>query len=704
MEDLSRTILPWVNVLHYGAVGDNVADDTAAFQSALTALGSAGGGDFLIPGGKTYLVDAASLTYPDADVELIWVGGARISRPTSTNPLFVIPDGLTTRRWYKLRNPKVVGGNVADQWFMEFQDTGSNGNVDIYNPDVTQFRNVFNHTSGDVNSQFAAICKVWGGQIVPPGQGTGYLLKTSHPAGVLTPFGVSTYLMNVRIYDGDTYGDISPNNGFTMDYGGDLYISGEEVVFSGACKINGLTMYESACLIGAASDGSDSLECFGRNWDSTTMGSGFLIGLTLKCSHGPGTPAIISAMVLGYGSKIIVNSARARIDNVVQRINSPGTPDYVIDVLAAGVDCQIKGGLFSDASTALVRNATTSLSISGCDFQATGVVNTVLDTGSGDYTLIDDCKGLDSGGGASLGENSEIAGEDAVPHGRLQLDAATQISYQRYNGKSIFVRGSLNSIPTAGHICATTTNLIDATGEDAGAATAVNTLYYAYVSNIRASFAPGGLRLSTTAPSLVRGVRYLGTSGNALNWRFIGWVRTVSNAGTPNFADSLLQRLVINAYNKRKLKMFSCPNYNDNNSSTNYNFADAATWTAINGGTNDHLDFIANGEDAAEFSVHSYVDIADPGDVFRITVAEDVVTAPYGDSSGGQGYISTEGLSQGVTAKAIFNPGTPGFKSALFVATATAAGGQTGVHADEGRYGGATADVPVTYIDGVVWG
>ena len=50
-----------VNVKAYGAVGDGVTNDTAAFNAALKSLADAGGGVCLVPKG-TYLISAAGIT------------------------------------------------------------------------------------------------------------------------------------------------------------------------------------------------------------------------------------------------------------------------------------------------------------------------------------------------------------------------------------------------------------------------------------------------------------------------------------------------------------------------------------------------------------------------------------------------------------------------------------------------------------------
>ena len=52
-----------VNIKTYGAVGDGVKDDTAAFKGALKSLADAGGGVCLVPKG-TYIISASGFTAP----------------------------------------------------------------------------------------------------------------------------------------------------------------------------------------------------------------------------------------------------------------------------------------------------------------------------------------------------------------------------------------------------------------------------------------------------------------------------------------------------------------------------------------------------------------------------------------------------------------------------------------------------------------
>lgn len=58
LAELKKTGVQVINVKQYGAVGDGVADDTAAIQAAITACQSGGGGQIYIPTGR-YLISSA---------------------------------------------------------------------------------------------------------------------------------------------------------------------------------------------------------------------------------------------------------------------------------------------------------------------------------------------------------------------------------------------------------------------------------------------------------------------------------------------------------------------------------------------------------------------------------------------------------------------------------------------------------------------
>ncbi len=158
------------------------------------------------------------------------------------------------------------------------------------------------------------------------------------------------------------------------------------------------------------------------------------------------------------------------------------------------------------------------------------------------------------------------------------------------------------------------TPVMDANGAPLGSADVLpSTTYFAYVSNSKAIYAPNSLRLSTTAPTnpvsgsgsvllehgSVPGVaklaatgramtgRYLGNTGNARNWRFVGYVR--SDPGGL-FVDTAKQRFVINCYNRRPLSLIAI----DTTDSWVYS---TLTWRPWNNSTANRVEFVANGEE-----------------------------------------------------------------------------------------------------------
>lgn len=188
--------------------------------------------------------------------------------------------------------------------------------------------------------------------------------------------------------------------------------------------------------------------------------------------------------------------------------------------------------------------------------------------------------------------------------GRLQRNSDSILSLQRYAGDVVEVNGANVSLGSSGiEFDKVNDNLITSTGADSGSKTAASTLYYVYVSNASASPFSSDLRLSTTAPSLYNGVKYLGTSGNAANWRFVGWVMTdASNT----FQDSDTQRLVCNYWNRVRKRLYTCPAYSNDGAETSYTVA-ATSFTAVNGGTGSKLEFISNNEDATVYYMTAVV-------------------------------------------------------------------------------------------------
>ena len=92
---------------------------------------------------------------------------------------------------------------------------------------------------------------------------------------------------------------------------------------------------------------------------------------------------------------------------------------------------------------------------------------------------------------------------------------------------------------------------------------------------------------STRATAITRQDGVYVKSGDATR-RLLGTFYTTSTTQT---ADSLTARYLANVYNAVARPMFTCPNYNNNNSNTSYTFT-GASYARINGGTNDTLNYV----------------------------------------------------------------------------------------------------------------
>jgi len=232
--------------------------------------------------------------------------------------------------------------------------------------------------------------------------------------------------------------------------------------------------------------------------------------------------------------------------------------------------------------------------------------------------------------------SDDFKNNDGPFHGRLTLESATQLSLRPYNGKHVGVSGQLVEIPwladqtIVGFTVDTSATLISSDGLNTGLTPSASTVYYVYVSNGFAKYAPKQLRLSSSSRSTNKfGVNYLGTSENATNWRYVGMVKTIdAGGGVPNFVDSETQRFVINWNNPRPLKMFTCPGYVDQVAPVSYAETTSANWKEIHGGVGSRLSFLSHGQDVVKYYAKAYLDFPDEAnDYASIGVGhDDIVT------------------------------------------------------------------------------
>ncbi|KAG2708257.1 hypothetical protein I3760_05G184000 [Carya illinoinensis] len=101
-----------VNVDSFGAVGDGVSDDTQAFQKAWDIACSTPGSVFLVPQGRTYLVNATRFQGPCSDRLVIQIDGTirAPAEPKDWDPKFP----RTWLEFYQLNGVLFQGGGVID--------------------------------------------------------------------------------------------------------------------------------------------------------------------------------------------------------------------------------------------------------------------------------------------------------------------------------------------------------------------------------------------------------------------------------------------------------------------------------------------------------------------------------------------------------------------------------------------------------------
>lgn len=276
--------------------------------------------------------------------------------------------------------------------------------------------------------------------------------------------------------------------------------------------------------------------------------------------------------------------------------------------------------------------------------------------------------------------------EQGLFQGRLRSNTSTSALLVPYNGRYVEVAEVLVDIGSNITIN-NSDNRIDSTGADAGAAMTTSTLYYIYISNHKATYAPSSLRASTVAPTLWNGSYYLGTTGNAVNWRFVGWIRT---DGSSQFVDSDSSRHIVSYYNRRKARLFICPAYSNGNTVTTHT-TNSTSWANANAGTGHQVSYISNGEDAVSFKLSARM-LNSGANATYIGIQDNATAGAVvaGAANGTTREMST--LTFTITKSV-------GYYTAEIV---VAVGGGTGTYEADFARQGATADPYATFLYGEV--
>lgn len=250
-------------------------------------------------------------------------------------------------------------------------------------------------------------------------------------------------------------------------------------------------------------------------------------------------------------------------------------------------------------------------------------------------------------------------------------------------GARVDLLGDVETL-TAPRVCARTDNLLAADGTDSGGAPVADTVYYAYASNGRASYAPNSVRLSATAPTLSVGRYVLAAAGNGATWLYIGSILTEAAAAT--FGDALTRRGVDSYFNPKRRELYANPGYVDDALQTSIAFTSAA-WALLNAGVGDQVTFVLAAQKVVTLEAYFSV------------------SAGAGGFRGGLGTAANEVIAEARTAGSVSGNTACG-RSLLLAAGRHTYGlyGLSGVASNvfcDGASNGSAADVPATMLVGI---
>ncbi len=123
-----------VNVKNYGAKGDGVHDDTAAFQRAMQTVAKKGGGRVYVPAGN-YRISGHLDVPDDVTLEGIWIAPPRSETPTTVYP------GAATYNQMKVHGTTLLAfegrGNADGTPFITLHQNSMLDGISIFYPEQT---------------------------------------------------------------------------------------------------------------------------------------------------------------------------------------------------------------------------------------------------------------------------------------------------------------------------------------------------------------------------------------------------------------------------------------------------------------------------------------------------------------------------------------------------------------------------------------
>jgi hypothetical protein len=363
---------PWVDVTLFGAVGDGVADDTAAIQAAVNAVSSAIGGDVYFPSGS-YKV-SATITVPSINIRFFSAGRAHLIMTAAAFAIFTQSGApaatinLTFER-LNLKGDGVTAGQVG----FDVHDTGTAG-VNLILRDTT--------TSGLETSIYdrgiLAVLLFGGGLGV---RGSGASLHYTGPGGNIglgQVYAVNSYMLS----------DLPASGG-----GG---IANRPTLFLTNCALQWMN---SADVQGA--------QIFGCQWTNSAAG-------TPTFTFNGNFVKMVDSILTNNHTVVMAATGWTLLGVLFNATN----PTRNLDITAGGSLGKAVGCQFAGATSEAVRNAAQH-----CRFTTCGDV-TITETGGADFNSYIDCRGF---AGTLLGANNYYGNNQLANRQGWQLHTQTEL-------------------------------------------------------------------------------------------------------------------------------------------------------------------------------------------------------------------------------------------------------------------------------------
>lgn len=228
-----------VSAKDFGAVGDGVTDDTAAFNAAVSYVGGLGGGTVFVPGG-TYKVSFVNVLHEYVTIEGQGVNASYIVNGSTNQPAIQWGDGVTL----------IYGGGVKGLRF-----SSASGVVAASGQSGLQFNKVGQFTVQDVFCQSFPAALYEGIKFTSCSQYTVYAARVQD----CTLNGIS-FVNCVDSYVTDCRSDANSGSGFFLDGSEGSYFKGCTAYFNNA---QGWALSSASPGVTAINKNNFFVECIG---------------------------------------------------------------------------------------------------------------------------------------------------------------------------------------------------------------------------------------------------------------------------------------------------------------------------------------------------------------------------------------------------------------------------------------------------------